>query len=300
MQALLRLFLNRNVILVFAFILGFLVPDFSVYLKSGILYLLSWMTAVSLSGFNFKDETSKSTILKYSIRGILLNYFLFGIIVILISYFLIDERIVFLGFVIIALSPPGNVIVPFVFINKGNISYATYGMIAGFLFLLVSLPLMFFIVKSDGAIKINVWDLIWMLFVLIILPFFVSFLIKKSMFFNAIDKQRGRIIDWSFFLIVYTIIGLNKNVIISQWQMLLIPICILVVVLFGFSALLSFILKKAGVKNENRIASILLFNVKNNGFSAAISLSFLGDKAAIPSVALSVVLLVYLILFPQK
>ena len=39
----------------------------------------------------------------------------------------------------------------------------------------------------------------------------------------------------------------------------------------------------------------LLFNVKNTGFSAVTALALLNERAALPSAALSVVLLVYLI-----
>ncbi len=69
---------------------------------------------------------------------------------------------------------------------------------------------------------------------------------------------------------------------------------VLVLVLFGGGMLYEYVQLQLR-SPARRISNGLLFSVKNPGFAAVTSVTLAGERAAIPSAALSVVLLVYLL-----
>lgn len=293
-----RFIQNRNFILVLALLLGILAGDFAVYFKDYSLYVLAFMMIVSLNSFSFAEIKDVRLVIRPVLISIVLNYFLFGILILAFArLFYLPDDDVFKGFVFIVIAPPGAVIVPFTAQYGGNSKLSVYGVIGASLFLLILFPLVAYLTLGSN-ISGSMFSLFKILAITIIIPLILSQLTQKIKIFNLLTKYKGRIIDWSFFIIVYIVIGLNRNTFINQTEVLILPTLLLFIFIFGFGFVFNKILLFLKINTKDRLSYSLLFLVKNNPFSAVISLQLAGKVAAIPSVALSVVLLFYLMLFP--
>ena len=293
-----RFIQNRNFILVLALLLGILAGDFAVYFKDYSLYVLAFMMFVSLNSFSFAEIKDVRLVIRPVLISIVLNYFLFGILILAFArLFYLPDDDVFKGFVFIVIAPPGAVIVPFTAQYGGNSKLSVYGVIGASLFLLILFPLVAYLTLGSN-ISGSMFLLFKILAITIIIPLILSQLTQKIKIFNLLTKYKGRIIDWSFFIIVYIVIGLNRNTFINQTEVLILPTLLLFIFIFGFGFVFNKILLFLKINTKDRLSYSLLFLVKNNPFSAVISLQLAGKVAAIPSVALSVVLLFYLMLFP--
>lgn len=76
------------------------------------------------------------------------------------------------------------------------------------------------------------------------------------------------------------------------------PILVLFIALFVFTLFYMAQMHKRRIGDDLVAGNTLLYSIKNNGFSAVSAFTLFGAEAAIPSAALSVVLLVYIIVFP--
>lgn len=256
------------------------------------------MMMMSLNVISLNELKDYKLILKPIFISIILNYLVFGILILILArIFYLPEDELFLGFVFIVIAPPGAVIVPFTYLYGGNTRFSVWGVIGASLFLLVLFPLV--VLMTMGKLLNNgLIELFRILFITIVLPVILSQLLNRNQYFKMLTRFKSKIIDWSFFLIVYIIIGLNSDTFINHTEVLMKPAIMLIFFLFGFSFFINYIMKKINIKYSDRISYLLMIFVKNNPFSAVISLQLAGKVAAIPSVALSVVLLIYLILFP--
>ena len=137
--------------------------------------------------------------------------------------------------------------------------------------------------------------IIEMIIMLVILPLFLSRISEYPPVLNRIKPYIGKIINTLFAVIVYTVIGLNRDIIINNLDVILLPMLVLSLLLFGGGYLFRLITIRIAMQEQIRRSLELIFSVKNTGFAAVLCLALFGEKAAIPSAALSVILLIYLI-----
>ncbi len=292
-----HIFTNRNTIMLLALFLGLFAGGPAKDIEFLSMPVLSFMMIVSLVFFDFKIFRSSKKVWPYLFSGIFFNYILSGLILMGLVYFLMPyQRDIFLGFLFIIFAPPGVVIVPFATIFKGHIDYATTGVLGGYLILLIIFPLLMFFIEGSYNVSL-IWDIIKILLALVIIPLIISRFLRHQKTYRFVSNYRGPLINWSFFIIIYIVIGINRSLFINDIGSLLWPVIVLCIFLFGFTYLLDKVLKKMKFDVAMRRSQILMFAVKNNGFSAVVSLNLIGAQAAIPSAALSIVLLLYLIYF---
>ena len=134
----------------------------------------------------------------------------------------------------------------------------------------------------------------------ILLPLLVSRPLRRGGIGRWLLPRRGWLIDAGFAIIVYIIVGLNQNAFTTSIATLLKPMLILALVLFGGGLIYERVQLHLQLPAAERISNALLFSVKNTGFAAVTSVALAGERAAIPSAALSVVLLVYLLIFSLR
>jgi len=297
MQRIIQILTNRNTLMIVALALGIFAGEHAVHISFLSLPVLAFMMTVSLVFFSFSFILTSSKAINYSLQGLLLNYVLSGVILMGLTYLIIPyERDIYLGFLFIVLAPPGVVIVPFATLFNGHINHAATGVIAGNLALIIFFPFMLYFV-SGGFDTISPFEILKILTIVIIIPIVISRFLRHQSTMPLVKKYRAPLINWSFFIIIYIVIGLNRDIILNQTHILLLPVIVLTIYLFVFTFLFDKFLLFMKVPAPLRISQTLMFAVKNNGFSAVVSLSLIGAQAAIPSAALSIVLLLYLIAF---
>lgn len=297
MNRFVQLLINRNTLMISALLLGFIYGDLAYSLKPMLVYVLSFMMALSLQRVPIEVFLNIKRVFRVGIRGIIINYLLFGgLLMIVAIIFFHHLPIVLIGFIFIAISPPGLVIVPFAIKLKGDVEQSVIGVVVGYFASLLIIPFTFLALGLDNE-TFTMNSLFILLFWSVIAPFILSRFLRFS-FAQPYSKHNGKVIDVLFFILIYTVIGVNSSV-INEDPFLLIKVTgVLLITLFCGTVLYGLWMKKRGFPIDKIISNQLMFGVKNNGFSAILALSIGNNIGGLPSVILSVVLLVFLIIYP--
>ncbi len=292
---------NRNTLLILSMVMGLSFSKGVEYLKPFTLYFLAVIMIFSATSFNFKLLKEFKIFAKTTLYSFFLNFILFGAVLLTTAYFLIDEKEIFWGFVIIAATPPGVAVIPFTFIYKGNLNYSLIGVLGVYLLSILATPLIISLFVKGADIEI--FELIRVTIEVILIPILLSRLLLFKKIKPFVEKIRGKVVNWGFALIVYTVVGLNKQAIFNDTEMLLKISAVLIVAMFVLGVLYEFILRKK-IRLKLRISQNLILTIKSSGFAASTALTVFGERSALPSAFLAVFVLLYLIfaevIFPKK
>lgn len=285
--------LNRNAILVFAVILGFIAGDSASFLKSYTFLALAITMTFSMTGISLEYLKNPSNIAKPMLMGAFLNYVIFTIVLLPLAWWLMPNKNLFYGFVVIAAAPPGVAIIPFSYILKGKVEYAIVGVTGAFLFSIIIAPLLVNLFASSQSVK--PFDLFVMMVQLVIIPMLVSrFLLHKPLF-KYIEPIRGKVVDWGFALLIFVAVGMNRDVFFTNPILLFKISLVLALATFGLGLTLEAVSKLLKVDGSLRTTQSMLIAIKSSGFSVFTALTLFGKEAAIPSAVMAVMVLLYLI-----
>ena len=294
-----KILLNRNVILISAVVLGLTIGENAIYLKPYTTYILIITMLFSMTGLSTSSLFPLRKVVKPMMTGTFLNYFFFGFVVILLAWILMPDDQLFYGFVVIAAAPPGVAIVPFAGILKGDIEYSIIGVFGAFLAAIIITPIVIGLF-SGFEDTVNPLSLIFLMVKLIIVPLVLSRLLLIKTFFPIIKKIRGKIVDVGFALIIFTAVGMNQQVFFQDYDVLFLISLVLLAGTFGIGSLYEYLLKRTKQNSEITTSQILLLTIKSSGFSVVTALTLFGEKAAIPSAVLAVIVLLYLLFLSSR
>ena len=110
-----------------------------------------------------------------------------------------------------------------------------------------------------------------------------------------IEPLRGTITNWSFFVVSYTIVGLNRAVFLGH-PLSLIPVAL---VALGSTFLLGLVIEKVGdlfrVDKETLTSLILLGTLKNYGVAGGLALALFSKQTAVPATVSVIFMIIYVI-----
>ena len=289
-----KIILNRNFILVLAVILGLLIGQWATLLKEYTFYILAVVMTFSTTGISTKAMFPLKEMVKPMLVGSFLNYIVFGAVIISLSHWLMPTPELFLGFVVIASTPPGVAVIPFSHILDGDLKYSIVGVLGAFIASIFLAP---FIVgvfaKIDGGI--DPMQLFFAMIQLVLVPLIISRFLLWKPIKPTIEKTRGKIVDWGFALLIYTAVGLNRQVFFSNFEVLLLVSLVLFLGIFGLGWFYEMFSRKVGIPAPIAMTQNLLVTVKSSGFAVVTALTLFGTEAAIPSAVMAVFVLMYLL-----
>lgn len=287
-----RLLSNRNFIFLLAISFGLVFPQPAILTQ--VLMMPALALVMTLATMNVQNDyfLKPRKILMPSLFGILMTYVILGGVILTASALLISDRNMWIGFVLIAAVPPAVAVIPFSAILEGNVSYALSGTVASYLAALLIMPLMFWI--FIGTSFSDPFKLIRIMLLLIVLPLILS---RMILYFNLQDRiapVRGLLTDWGFFIVLYSMIGVNRDLIFSQ-PLLIAPIALVVIVA---TFVLGFVIEKVGVlvkvDKKNIISLVLLGTLKNQGIAGGLAIALFEKEAALPSAVYSIFMIIYI------
>ena len=284
---------NRNFIFLLAITFGLALPQAAQWTKIVIMPALALV--MMLATINVPNDyfLNPRAILKPSLVGILMTYVILNGAILLLSALLIGDHNLWIGFVLIAAVPPAVAVIPFTAILEGNVSSTLSGTVASYLAALLIMPLMFWIFIGTGFDDPN--KLVRIMLLLIVLPLVLS---RMILYFNWQDRLapvRGPLTNWGFFIVLYSIIGVNRDLIFSQ------PLTIIPVagIAFATTFVLGWIIQKIGVlfdvDKENIVSLVLQGTLKNQGISGGLAIALFAKEAAVPSAVYSIFMILYII-----
>ena len=294
MKIILKIINNRNFLLISSLVLGLSLGKGVEHLKSYVLLLLAIAMVFSSTSFDFKQLKNFKQSIKTTITAFLLNYVLFGVILLGTTFLLIKDTNLRYGLIVIAATPPGVAIIPFTLMYKGDTNYAMIGVLGVYILAIVVSPLIIGL-AIPGA-SFNAWKIIKIMIEIILIPLLISRLLLWKKIFSTIQKIRGKVVNWTFAIIIYTIIGLNRTEIFSEFITLFKLSVIFAISMFALGLAYEILLKKR-IDYQLRVPQNLMLTIKSSGFAAGTAIALFGEKAALPSAILAVFVILYLVVF---
>jgi BASS family bile acid:Na+ symporter len=284
---------NRNLIFLLALACGLFIPYASPFMKHLILPMLALAMTLSTMEIGNVAFVRPRSFFFPALLGIVMNYVVLGNIIIGLSALLIRDETLWIGFVLIAAVPPAIAVIPFSSILRGNTLLSMFGTVGAHLGALAIMPLI-----TVSLIGVGAFDPLKLLMTsleLIVLPLAVSRLLIRKGWKERIDPYRGTITNWSFFLVLYTMIGLNSTLIFNRISTLLpiFAICISVTFILGF--LIDWVSGLFHIPKETRTSLVLLGTLKNHGTAGGIAITFFSQEAALPAAVSTIVMIAYVI-----
>ena len=290
--------LNRNAILILAVIAGLTMGDFAHIIKQYNIFILGITMTFSMTGLNLRLINSFAVASKSFIMGILLNYLVFGIVLLPIAWLLMPTKELFYGFVVIVAAPPGVAIIPFSYILKGRVDYAIIAVTGAFIASIFIAPFLVSVFAKSQDIKSS--QIFITMIQLVVIPLVIAQVLRLKPVFSLIQKVRGKVVDWGFALLIFVAVGVNRQVFFTNPLILFLVVTTIAVATFGLGTTYSFLAKKLKVDPSIVITQNMLATIKSSGFSVFTALTLFGQEAAIPSAVLAVMVLLYLIFLSLK
>ena len=188
---------NRNFIFILAIVGAFVLPgpsEVTRYLMMPALAVAMTMATLSVPNNYFQDL--RSHIVPF-VAGIVATYVLLGGFLLASAAIFLNDRNLWIGFVLIAAAPPAVAVIPFTAILRGNVAFTLSGTVASYLAALVVTPaIMGVFIGTELADPLK---LLYILILLIILPLVASRTMLHFNLHHRLASARGGITDWEFF-----------------------------------------------------------------------------------------------------
>ena len=273
---------DRNFLFIAAIVLGILTGSAAHRTEPWTLPALVVAMTASMTQVESSAFRSLGKLLRATAISVLLNYVILGAAILIPARLLLPERELWIGFVIAAAAPPGVGVIPFTHITGGDVGFSLLGIVGTYVASLVITPAMAFLLIGENVLDPR--RLAVILLQLIVVPLVASRLLLLVGPLKApIERWRGKIVNWAFTIVVFTIIGLNREVFFSEPRVVLLILLITLTWSFGLGFAIDEILKRLGVERARRMSYLLMGTVKNGGFAAATALALFGERAAVPN-----------------
>jgi BASS family bile acid:Na+ symporter len=253
------------------------------------------LSTTSVTGSLFR---SPRTLLAPILAGVAMNYALLGGLIILLSSLTIPEGPLRTGFTVLAAVPPAVGVIPFTGFLDGDVEFTLVGCLASYLVAFVATP--FILSTLLGLTAGFQARLLTTMSQLIIVPLALSRILVHTGVASRIAPVKGTLTNWSFFLVVYTVVGLNRGAFLSRPSSLIPAAAITITTTF----LLGYAIERAGRllrADPKKVTSMVLLGTsKNAGFAAGLALTLFSREAAIPSTIQTISMLSYIIFLDLK
>ena len=265
----------------------------AVWIEPVLLPALAVAMTLSTVSITNRDLASIKSTPRPILISLLLNYVIMGGIMLLMARWLINDSEIWAGFVTLAAMPPAISVTPFSYMLGGDTVFSLMGTTGLYLAALGLTPGIMMLLL--GADFVNPARLLLILAQLIVIPLGVSRLLLYTGLAQSVIKWRDTAINWIFFITIYIIIGLNRQVFWEQPDILLKVVIISFVISFAVGHAIDFIARKLHIDRPSSTSWILMGTRKNTGLASVIALAFLGERATIPIAASAMFSLLYFV-----
>jgi len=284
---------NRNAIFLLAMAAGLAFPAVTPVTRHLVLPALALAMALSTMEIGNDLFRKPRALIFPAFLGIIMSYIILGNIIIGLAAFMIRDETIWTGFILLAAVPPAVAVIPFSGFLKGNGPLSLAGTVGAYLGGLAIMPLI-----AVGLLSSAAFDPLQLLMVtleLIVLPLCVSRILIREGWRERIAPYRGTATNWSFFVVLYTLVGLNRNIILGQTSTILPVAAISIFTMFILGFLIDWIGSRFHLPQETRTSLVLLGTLKNQGMAGGIALTMFSQEAALPAAVSTMVMIVYII-----
>jgi len=289
----LRLLKNRDFLLSLGLVLGIFANDLARFTQDLALPTLAVVMTLSTLGVSKAQFQNPQKLLRAALWGIALNYLLLSSLILAMSRIFEYDRPLYDGFVILAAVPPAVAVIPFTDFLDGDRAFsllATMGAYLGALFIMPVLAAAHW--QTDF---ISPFALLKIVLLLIVLPVAAAQALRLIGLSRRIEPVKGAITNWCFFLVTYTIVGLNSEF-IRQAPGALFPVMAAAFFsTFGLGVAITLTGRILRVPRQRLQSMVLLGTLKNYGLAGGLALALFSQKTALPAVVSTTFMVVYII-----
>ena len=271
---------NRNFVLSLSIVLGLAVGKVAVWTQPLVLPMMAVVMTLSAANIKTSDFAAIKSMPYRMLAALLLNYVVMGGVILLMARWLITDDELWTGFVLIAAVPPAVAAVPWSYILGGDTLLSLISLASAYVVALVVTPAI--TIGFLGVGFFNPVEIIITILVLIAVPVVASRILIFTGLNQRIDKYRGTMVNWSFFFILFTIIGLNREAFFSQFDVLLRLSIIAITTTFILGHIIELIARALHIDRATSISFLLIGTMKNYGLAGAIALTLFTERASIP------------------
>ncbi|MDD5100488.1 MAG: hypothetical protein PHP66_06000 [Syntrophales bacterium] len=283
---------NRNTIFLLALAAGFSFPSAAPTIRHLVLPALALAMTLSTMEIGNDSFARPRTLLFPALIGIVMSYVVLGNVIIVLSALLIREEALWTGFVLLAAVPPAIAVIPFSGFLRGNGWMSMVGTIGAYLGALVIMPIMALTLLRSASF--DPFKLLMIVLELIVLPLALSRLLIRKGWRERIEPYRGTAINWSFFIVLYAMIGLNRDLLIDEAKSFLLVALICLLSTFLLGLLIDWVCGLFHITKETRTSLVLLGTLKNQGLSSGLALTLFGREEAIPSAVATIIMIAFI------
>ena len=288
-----RLLRNRDFLLILSILLGLLWGQGAQWTQKIVIPALAAVMTLSTMGVSGSTFRSPRALLVPALAGLAMNYGVLGGVLLGLSALLVHEEPIRAGFILMVAVPPAIAVIPFSFLLDGDSTFSLIATIGCYLGALIIMPLI--TLGFLGAGFVDRVKLITIMGELILVPLIFSRILLRSGMSRRIEPVKGAITNWSFFLVTYTIVGLNRTILFTQ-PLSLLPAA---VIALASTFLLGFVIEGIGrifrVDSKKITSLVLLGTLKNTGLAAGLALTLFNEKTAVPATVTAIFMIVYII-----
>lgn len=288
-----KLLCDRNVIMLLGLIIGLAWGGAASWTEPLTLPGLALVMTLSTMGISGNLFRPIGNVVNPALAGIAMSYAVFAGVILALSLLFVKDPALRTGFILLAAVPPAVAVIPFTLFLKGNATFSLIGTIGGYLGGLVIMPLI--TLCFIGADFFNPFKVILVLGELIVIPLIASRILMWAGLDRRLGPVRGSIINWTFFVFNYTVVGLNRDVFLHR-PLSLIP---LVLIAFASMFLLGWAIEKASdlmrIDPGIRTSLVLLGTLKNYGIAGGVALALFNKEATLPSTVSAILMILYVV-----
>jgi bile acid:Na+ symporter, BASS family len=285
---------NRDIILFLALGLGLALGQYAAYTEKFVLPALGLVMTLSVLGVPSSIFRSPMVLIRPTIVAIICSYVLLGGLLVGLSRLLIQNQEIRDGFVIMAAVPPAIAVIPFTSILHGDRIFSLLGTVGSYLSALILTPLLALLLLGKGIV-VHPVEIAIIVAELIILPLIISWLLQWFGWAKKIEIFKGTVINWSFFLITFTIVGLNRHLVLHQPLSLLPVFFIAVCCTFLWGEIIESFCRRLRLTQPLTISLILLSTLKNYGLAGGLALTLFSTQTSMPAAVSTIFMIIYVI-----
>ena len=289
---------NRDLLLVLAILLGLLWGEGAQWTGPAVIAALAVVMTLATLGVSGNVFLSPRAMLGPALAGLAMNYGVLGGVILGLNTLLIREEALRAGFVIMAAVPPAVAVIPFTVLLDGDSTFSLIATIGCYLGALIITPLI--TVGFLGAGFVDRVKLITIMVELILAPLILSRILLRTGMARRIEPIKGTITNWSFFLVTYTIVGLNQAIFLHQPLSLLPVAGIALATTFFLGFVIEGMSRILRLDSKKITSLVLLVTQKNTGLAAGLALVLFSDRTALPASVSTIFSLVYFIWLSVK
>jgi BASS family bile acid:Na+ symporter len=284
---------NRDFILVSAVLCGLILGQGANWTQPLVLPALAVVMTLSTMGVRSEMLRSPRELWRPALAGLFLNYLMLGGVLLGLSSLMVRETAMKDGFVLLVAVPPAIAVIPFTDFLRGNTAFSLLATVACYLGALIITPLI--ALAFLGTSYIEPRSLIMVIVELIALPLLISRVLLWISLASRLEPIKGAITNWSFFIVTYTIVGLNQELFLQR-PLTLVPVAVIALIsTFLLGAVIDRAGRSMGIDRSTLTSLVLLGTLKNYGIAGGLALALFSKTTAIPASVSSIFMIVYII-----